>query len=312
MNNKVSLRDSFGKALAELGKEKKDLVGLTADLESSTRLSAFHQSFPDRFYQLGVAEQNLIGVSAGLAMRGFIPFACSFATFLTGRAWEQIRVCLCLNKLNVKLVGSHAGLSHPSDGVTAQGTEDIGLMQGLPQMQVVYPADAKQMQSTIAGIYNQPGPVYLRMTREPTPIISGLPKSFIFGKAQLVKNGKDLTFVSSGPILNQVLEAAKRLQQEGINCEIINLPTIKPLDIETIKQSVERTNNLVVVEDHQTKTGIGSAIINQLPKQNFNYLSVGIKDAFTTTARNYQQLLTAYQLDGESIFKKVLSFCSDV
>lgn len=300
---KVALRDAFGKAITQLAEEKKDIIALTADLKGSTRLSAFNKKYPERFYQIGVAEQNLIGISAGLAMVGFIPFACSFATFITGRAWELIRVCISANNLPVKIVGSHAGLSHPSDGFTAQATEDLALMQTLPNMTVIYPADARQMEKLLPQIYRYPGPVYLRMTREPTAVFTDENVNTQIGKAQIIKKGQRATVISSGPILKQVLDAAEN--KRGL--EIINLHTIKPFDKDTVFKSLQKTQKLITIEDHQIIGGIASAVAANIdiPHQKLN---IGINNKFGKTARSYLQLLREYKLDRDSLKETIKKF----
>ncbi len=300
---KVALRDAFGKAITQIAEENKDIIALTADLEGSTRLKSFNKKYPERFYQIGVAEQNLIGISAGLAMAGFIPFACSFATFITGRAWELIRVCIAANKLPVKIVGSHAGLSHPSDGFTAQATEDLALMQSLPNISVVYPADARQIENLLPQIYAYPGPVYLRMTREPTAVFTKSNENIKIGKAQVLKKGARATVVSSGPILKQVLDAAENIR----GLEIINLHTIKPFDKETVLNSLQKTQKLITIEDHQKIGGVASAVAANIniPHQKLN---IGINGKFGKTARSYLQLIREYKLDSESLRKGINKF----
>ena len=301
-----SLRDAFGEATLELGKEYRDIVVLTADLTSSTKVEEFKQKFPQRFFQVGVAEQNLVGIGAGLAMTRKIPFCCSFASFLTGRAWEQIRNCLAINNLAVKLVGSHAGLSHPSDGVTAQGTEDIAIMRSLPNMAVVYPADFNQMLEAVKAVYQYPAPVYLRMTREPTPVFIKKKASFEFGRAQILKEGKDVTVIGAGPLLYEALLAIKKAKNKGTDCELINLHTIKPIDKQTIINSVRKTGCLVTVEDHQVQAGVGSAIAEVVVK---NYPvpveMIGLDNEFGRTARSYQTLLREYNLTSFFILQAI-------
>jgi len=300
---KQSLRDGFGKAILNLAKQKKDIVGLGADLISSTRMAEFQKKYPKRFFQMGVAEQNMISVSSGLAITGFTPFAATFAVFCPGRCLDQIRVQVCLNNLNVKLVGSHAGLSHPKDGATAQATEDITIMRSLPNMKILYPADFNQMQKAVKAVYQTPGPVYLRMTREPTGVFIKLSADFKFGKAQIIKKGKDLTIISTGPMLEQVLIAAK---QSSVDCEIINLHTIKPIDKAAIINSAKKTNRVLTVEDHQIRGGIGSGVAEVLSE---NYpiklKRIGLNDQFGKTARTYPKILDEFNLSVNHILEEI-------
>ncbi len=310
LKEKRSLRDAFGESLVEVAKKKEKILALTADLESSTRLDLFHKTFPDRFFQVGVAEQNLIGISAGLAMQGLIPFVCSFATFVTGRAWEQIRICIAANNLPVKIVGSHAGLSHPSDGFTAQATEDLALMQVLPNMKVVYPADYNQAKMLVEKITDSNSPVYLRITREPTEVFISKKNIFNLGKAQILKEGSMATVISAGPLLAEVLKAAEQLEKLKVKLEIINLHTIKPLDGKTIIKSLNKTKKLIIIEDHQLLGGLASAVFNSLKNLGFMYkcISLGINDRFGQTASSYQGLLKEYSLDSDSLIKTIKDF----
>jgi transketolase len=302
LNNKKSLRDSFGQAIVKLAEQKKDLVAVTADLTSSTRLTEFKNSYPMRFFQMGVAEQNMIGISAGLALAGFVPFSTSFAVFCPGRCLDQIRVQVCLNNLNVKLVGSHAGLSHPKDGPTAQATEDIAVMRSLPNMTVIYPADFNQMQKAVAKIYDHPGPVYLRMTREPSAVFIKQNSDFEINKAQVLIPGNQLTIISAGPLLEYVLQAASLLEKQNISCEVINLHTIKPIDKKTLIKSVKKTKLVLTVEDHQIMGGLGSAAAEVL-SQNYpvKMKMLGLDNCFGKTARNYDQLIRFFKLSAFDI-----------
>lgn len=307
---KKSIRNGFGQSILALAKKHKDIVALSADLISSTRLTDFKQKFPQRFFQMGVAEQNMIGTAAGLAISGWIPFACSFAAFCPGRCLDQIRVQVCINNLDVKLVGSHAGLSHQLDGVTAQGTEDIAMMRSLPKMTVVYPADFNQMLLAVKAVYQHSGPTYLRMTREPTHVFIKKQAGFKFGQAQILKEGKDVTIISAGPLLYEALLAIEKAKDKGIDCELINLHTIKPIDSKTIINSVRKTGCLVTVEDHQIQAGVGSAAAEVLVKNCPAPMEmIGLDNEFGRTSRNYHLLLKEYGLTSFFILqaiKKVL------
>ena len=306
---KKALRDAFGQAILELGEKHKDVVALSADLISSTRLGDFKKRFPQRFFQMGVAEQNMIGAAAGLAIVGWTPFTASFGVFSPGRCLDQIRVQVCINNLNVKLVGSHIGLSHPLDGVTAQATEDIAIMRSLPRMTVVFPADFNQMLKAVGSVYKHKGPVYLRMTREPTSVFIKKQAEFEFAKAQILKTGKDVTLVSAGPLLYESLLAVQKIKSDNIDVEVINLHTIKPIDKEIIVASVRRTGCLITVEDHQIQGGIGSAVAEVVSKScPVPIEMIGLDNRFGRTARDYQELLKSYKLTADCIAERILSF----
>ena len=303
MREKKALRDAFGEAIVKLGERDERVVVLTGDLESSTRLTEFKKRWPERFFQLGVAEQNMVGVAAGLALAGKVPFVCSFATFLS-RAWEQIRVTVCLNRLGVKLVGSHAGLSHPQDGATAQATEDVALMRSLPGIAVVVPADAREMGEAVAAVAEREGPVYLRMTREPTPIFTD--GGFEIGKAKVLREGEAVSLIGAGPILAEVLKAAEILEKRGVEAEVVGVGTIKPLDEEAVVRSARKTGRVVTVEDHQVFGGVGGAVAEVLGRRcPVAMKMIGLKDEFGTTAREYGRLLARFGLDGEGIARAV-------
>jgi len=301
---KKSLRAGFGKALARLGKTESRLVALTADLERSLYMTEFKNQFPERFFQLGVAEQNLVGTTAGLALSGQLAVAASFATFL-GRAWEQIRVDVCLNQLPVLLVGSHAGLSHPADGVTAQATEDIAMFRSLPNLQVLVPADFNQTKAALTAWVKNPGPAYLRLYREPTDLIKTKDNSFVIGKARILKPGSNLTIVSAGPIINQVILASQKLEVLGINCELIDLRTVQPIDQETLIQSARKTGRVVTVEDHQLSGGVGSAVAEILCQHVPLPMKMIGLTKFSKTARTYTNLLKDFKLNNEGIYQQI-------
>lgn len=301
---KKSLRSGFGEALVQLGKREPRLVALTADLAGSLYMTDFKAKFPERFFQLGVAEQNLVSTAAGLALADLLPVAGSFATFL-GRAWEQVRVDVCLNQLPVLLVGSHAGLSHPTDGVTAQATEDIAIFRSLPNLQVLSPADASQVKLAFKAWITEPQPTYLRLYREPTEEIDMFKDEFIIGQAQVVKPGSNLTIVSAGPIINHVILAAHKLEVMGINCELIDLGTIQPIDQQTLIKSARKTGRVVTVEDHQLNGGVGGSVAEVLAEHvPVPMKMIGLTE-FGKTARDYTKLLKAFKLDSEGIYQQI-------
>jgi len=239
--SKAATREAFGRAMVDFGEKNANIVALSADLISSTKLDSFKNKFSDRFFQVGVAEQNMIGIAAGLAIAGKVPFAASMATFCPGRCLDQIRVQVCLNNLNVKIVGSHAGLSHPKDGATAQATEDIAIMRSLPKMTVFIPADYNQMLVMLKAAYKHFGPVYIRMAREKTAVFTKTDASFKIGEVQTLLEGKDITIISAGPLLYQVLLAAKQAKALGISCQVLNLATVKPIDKQSLISCVRKT-----------------------------------------------------------------------
>jgi len=301
-----AMRDGFGQSLLELAGQYQDLVVLTADLAQSTRVAEFSRKFPRRFFQLGVAEQNLIGVAAGLALAGKMPVCTSFASFLIGRAWEQIRICLAANRLPVKIIGSHAGLSHPADGFTAQATEDIALVNCLPYFKIIYPADFNQLKTIFPAVLKDPGPVYLRITREPTAVFIQEQAVLKIGQAQVLKEGREVTIISAGPLLAEVLLAAESAAKQGISCEVVNLATIKPLDQATLLKSIKKTGCFLTVEDHQTQGGLGAAVGRIVVKnQPVPGGIIGLENRFGQTAREYRQLLREYGLTAEAILKAI-------
>ena len=289
------MRDAFGEAILELSEKNKTVVALTADLAESIRLTSFREKYPERFLNVGVAEANLIGTAAGLAIEGFTPLACSFAVFVPGRCFDHIRVSVCQNNLGVKLIGSHAGLSNPGDGMSAQSIEDIALARSLPGMTVLVPADANQTKQAVMAMTDIPGPVYLRMNRE--PLLNVTSGKFEIGKAQVLREGKKVTIVACGSMVELALKAA-----EEVDGEVINIHTIKPLDGQTILESAKKTGKVVTVEEHNIIGGLGSAVCEYL-SQNFPVpvKIIGIEDRFGQSARSYEELLVEYGLTVEHV-----------
>jgi len=300
----MSMRDAFGEAMAELGETNPKILALTADLGPSVRLSAFKEAFPDRYFNVGVAEANMISVAAGLALEGFIPFCTSFAVFLPGRCFDQIRVSVCQNKANVKLVGSHSGLSNPGDGATAQSVEDVALMRALPEMTIISPADGLETKKAVFAIAKTKGPVYLRISRAETEVVTKESDTFEIGKASVLRAGKKVTLIASGTMAGTALSAA-----EEINGEVINLSTIKPLDQETILKSVKKTGRVITIEEHGIYGGMGSAVAEFLSQEYPVPMKImGIQDVFGQSARNYEQLLEKYGLTVENIIRNFQEF----
>lgn len=295
-----SMRDAFGEAIVEIGRKNPKVFVLTADLASSVRVTDFGQEFPERFLNVGVAEANMIGIAAGLALEGFIPFCISFAVFLPGRCFDQIRVSVCQNMANVKLVGSHYGFTNPGDGMSAQSIEDIALMRVLPEMTVICPADAVQTKKAVLAMAEKAGPVYLRLSRAETPVLTKEDDEFEIGQAQVLRRGDEITIIACGSLVSQALEAA-----EEINGEVINLHTIKPLDKEMILKSVAKTGKVITIEEHSVIGGMGSAVAELLGQEMPSLIKIiGINDIFGQSARSYEELLEKYGLTKENIIRE--------
>jgi len=273
-------------------------------LGPSVRLDGFAREFPDRFFNVGVAEANMIGLAAGMALEGFIPFCASFAVFLPGRCFDQIRVSLCQNKANVKLVGSHCGFTNPGDGASAQSVEDIALMRVLPEMTVICPADAIETKKAVLAMAHQNGPAYLRISRTETQVVTSKSDPFKIGEARVIKQGKKITLIACGTMVGIALQAA-----EKIDGEVINLSTIKPLDKATILKSIRKTGRVITIEEHSIYGGMGSAVTEMVSQQYPVPVKImGIPDVFGESAREYQQLLDKYGLTVENIIKNYKLF----
>jgi transketolase len=303
--SRAATRDGYGEALFEIGEKNKNVVVLSADLAESTRVLKFKQKFPQRFIEVGVAEQNLAGVAAGLALEGKIPFCSSFAAFSPGRNWEQIRVSICYNRAKVIIAGSHAGVVTGSDGATHQALEDMALMRVLPNMTVISTVDFWETKKAVYAALKWPGPVYLRFARINSPIITTKNTSFKIGQVLIMKKGCDATLIGCGPIIYEALLAAKELQKQKIEVEVINCHTIKPLDEKTIFNSVKKTGCLVTLEDHQVRGGLGSSLVEVLAK---NYPvpveMMGLDDVFGESGEDFE-LLKKHGLTSENIIRKI-------
>jgi transketolase len=263
----TALRDGVGEALVALGKKNPDVVVLSADLAESTRAHLFAKEFPQRFFQVGVAEQNMMGIAAGMALAGKTPFVCSFAVFSPGRSWDQLRVSVCYSKANVKVIGSHVGFSNGGDGGTHQALEDIAMTRCLPNLAVVSPADAAETYQAVFALAEQVGPMYMRVSRSAPYHDAGWgfdPQPFHFGKANILRQGKDITLIATGVMVAEIQLASDLLAAEGIDAEVINVHTIKPLDVETLRHSLQKTKAAVSLEEHQKAGGLGSAILEAL------------------------------------------------
>lgn len=261
---KIATRSGFGEGLVLAGQRDANVVALTADLSDSTKVSGFAKAFPERFIQCGVAEQNMMGVAAGMALTGKIPFIASYATFSPGRNWDQLRVSVCYSGANVKIAGAHTGVSVGPDGATHQALEDIAMTRVLPDLTVLVPVDSIQAKQVTLASASHVGPVYFRLTREATPVITTEETPFEIGKAQILKEGKDVALVGSGPVLYNGLLAAMELEKEGISVLVINNHTIKPIDVETLVWAAKLTGAVVTLEEHQVMGGAGSAVAEVL------------------------------------------------
>jgi transketolase len=299
-------RSGFGAALEVLGKENPDVVGLCADLTGSLMMTAFKQKYPDRFFQAGIAEANMIGVAAGLATQGKIPFAATFANFATGRVFDQIRQSVAYSQKNVKICASHAGLTLGEDGATHQILEDIGLMRMLPNMTVINPADYNQTYLATLAVAEYKGAVYLRFGRPKVPVFTDINAKFEIGKAITFKQGKDVSIFATGHLLYKAILAAEILSQQGIHAEVINIHTIKPLDTEAVLDSVSKTKRVVTAEEHQKNGGLGDAIAQLLAeKMPVRMRMVAVNDKFGESGTP-DQLLQKYGLTEQSIIQSVL------
>ena len=278
---KVATRDAYGRALVELGKACAEVVVLDADLSKSTKTADFAREFPERFFEVGVAEQNLMGTAAGLAAAGKIPFASSFAIFATGRAFEQIRNTIAYPRLNVKIAATHAGITVGEDGASHQSIEDVGLMRLLPNLTVVVPADARETEKAVWAAARLEGPVYLRLGRLAVPVIYEEDYDFVVGKAVLMRPGKDVAFIANGVMVYEALQAAEALAAEGISARVVNMHTVKPLDAEAVLAAAAETGAVVTAEEHSIIGGLGSAVAELLGENLPVPLKrVGLQDCF--------------------------------
>ncbi len=306
---KIATRESYGNALVEMGAKYDNLVVLDADLAAATKTGTFKKVYPERHIDCGIAECNMVGIAAGLATTGKIPFVSSFAMFAAGRAFEQVRNSVGYPKLNVKIGATHAGISVGEDGATHQCNEDIALMRTIPGMVVINPSDDIEAKAAVAAAIEHDGPVYLRFGRLAVPVINDNPDyKFELGKGVLLKEGKDVTIVATGLCVCEAVEAAKKLAEDGIDAEVINIHTIKPLDEDLIVASAKKTGKVVTVEEHSVIGGLGSAVCDTLcAKAPTPVLKVGIQDVFGESGAAVK-LIHKYGLDAEGIYEKVKSF----
>lgn len=306
---KIATRVAYGKTLLELGKENSNIVVLDADLSGSTQTKFFAKEFPERFLNMGIAEGNMISVAAGLARAGKIPFASSFAMFACGRAWEQVRNSVAHNHLNVKVCATHAGLTVGEDGASHQIVEDIAIMRVIPTMSVIVPADAKETEKVIRAVAQYNGPVYVRLGRAALPVLFDDDYNFEIGKANVIREGTDLSIIACGIMVSKALEAAEKLQEKGINAEVINCASIKPIDRDTIVKSVSKTQKVITAEEHNIQGGLGDAVSSVLAEdlagQGFKFKRIGVEDCFGRSGKA-DELLELYGLTTKHIVEEAI------
>lgn len=311
MTNMIATREAYGEALKELGGINEDIVVLDADLSGSTKTSVFKKAYPERFINVGIAEQNLIATAAGLATVGKIPFASSFAVFATGRAFEIIRNSVAYPNLNVKIAATHAGLTVGEDGATHQALEDISLMRSLPNMVVLSPADAVEAKQCIFKAVEHNGPVYIRLGRSKVSVVFDEDYNFEIGKGVQLKEGNDITIIATGVMVAKALEAAEELSKENISARVINISTIKPIDKDIIIKAASETKGIVTVEEHSIIGGLGSAVAEVLVENSPVHMErIGTMDTFGESG-NGNELLDKYGLNVENIIKKVKKVLSN-
>jgi len=302
---KRAVREAFGKALVELGQQDDRIVVLDADLSSSTQTKLFAKEFPERFFNVGIAEQDLINTAAGLSVTGKIPFAASFAMFATGRAYDQIRNTVCYPNFNVKIIGTHGGVTVGEDGASHQALEDISLMRNIPNMTVIVPADYTETSSAIKYAAKTKGAFYIRIARTSLPDIFE-PDYEISTKAKILSEGKDLTVVTNGETLVECIEACEELKKSGINAELIHIPFVKPFDKDSVIASAKKTGLVVTVENHSILGGLGSCVCEALSENcPTKVVRIGVNDVFGTSGKA-GELLAYYGLDSKSIVNKIV------
>lgn len=298
-------RKIYGETLIELGKENKNIVVLEADLGKSTMTYGFQQEFPERYFEMGIAEANMISFAAGLSLTGKIPFANTFAVFASGRPFDQIRQSICTGRLNVKIIGSSAGLSDFGDGATHQSVEDIAIMRAIPNMTVIAPCDAIEMKKVTRAIAEYDGPVYVRTLRNDMPEIFPEDQEFKIGKPYILKEGKDITIFAIGMMVSMALKAADTLEKEGISVKVVNVSTLKPLDEEAIISLASGVKGVVTAEEHSRIGGLADAITYALRGRAVPIEVVAIQDEFGQSAYSYEELLEYYALTDKDIAEKV-------
>lgn len=301
---KGSLRGQYGKTLTELGASDNNIIVLDADLAKSTKTIAFAKEFKERFFDMGLSEQDMISTAAGISLTGKTVFASSFSVFLTGRVYDQVRQSVCYNNANVKLVATHSGLGVGEDGATHQALEDIALMRTLPNMRVIVPADSIETARVIRYVAGEKGPFYVRLTRSDLPVIHKEDFKFNPGKAEVLSTGDDVVIFSAGSMLHKAIEAAERLRELSISAGVVNISSIKPLDEETIIESAKRTGNVITIEDHSIYGGIGSAVAELLSQKGPARMKIiGVENSFGRSGKP-EELYDLYKLTPERIVEE--------
>ena len=305
MTQKIATREAYGKSLARLGLENKNIVVLDADLSKSTKTAEFKKVCPERFINVGIAEQNLAGISAGLATTGKIPFMSTFAMFAAGRAFEIIRNAICYPKLNVKICATHAGLTVGADGASHQAIEDLALMRSIPNMVVLNPADAVSAEKIIEAIIEYDGPCYVRLGRAPVPVVYTADSKIEIGKANTIQDGSDVTIIATGIMLAEAMTAAETLKAEGVSVRILDMHTIKPLDNEAVIKAAKETKGIVTAEEHTIFGGLGSAVAEVLAENHPTKMRrIGVKDTFGESGTP-AELMVKYEITANDIVKAV-------
>ena len=305
LDKKIATRQSYGEALAELGEKNNKIVVLDADLSESTKTCLFAKEFPNRFFEMGIAEQDMMSTAAGFAASGMIPYASSFAVFAAGRAYDQIRNSICYPKLNVKICATHAGVTVGEDGATHQMLEDIGLMRGLPNMTVISTSDDTETKWAVEEISKIDGPVYLRLGRYATPVIYDENQKFEIGKGIQIGEGTDATVIATGVCVSEAIKAKEILEKEGINIRVVDIHTIKPIDMDIIIKSAKETKRIITIEEHNIIGGLGSAVCEVLSEEYPTKVTrMGIKDRFGTSAPA-SELIHYFKLDAEAIVDEI-------
>ena len=305
---KIATREGYGKTLVELGAEMPNLVVLDADLAGATKTAMFRKAYPDRHINCGIAEGNMMSIAAGLAAAGMVPFASSFAMFAAGRAFEQVRNSIGYPHLNVKIGATHGGISVGEDGASHQCLEDIALMRTIPGMVVMCPADDTEAKMAVRAAAKYEGPVYIRFGRAPVPVVFGDDYKFEIGKGSVIREGKDVSIIANGLCVASAIEAAQMLAKDGIDAEIVNICTVKPLDEDLVVKTASKTGKVVTAEEHNIIGGLGSAVAECLAEKcPTRMYRIGVRDRFGESA-SAAVLLHEYMLDGEGLYKQIKAF----
>lgn len=304
VGDRIAIRDGYGKGLLALGEQFEDVVALDADLAESTRSAWFQARFPDRFFQMGIAEQDMVVTAAGMAHMGLVPFASTFATFLQ-RGWEQIRNCVARQNLNVKFCGSHGGLMTGQDGSSAHALEDVGIMRGLPNMHVVVPGDAVEAAGAVFAMYQHRGPAYMRSTRAAVPVVFDEDYTFEWGKGSVLRDGSDVALIANGPHVSIALEAAAEAAKQGLDVRVISMASVKPIDEALVQRAARDCGYVVTAEDHFRNNGLGTAVAECIADAGIPapLRRIGVKNF--TTSGTPEELYRHFEVDGQKILKVI-------